>query len=280
MPEAVPGAAVSPGISSWSLFAAPALTVVDGEVLRVMPPLVASVAVTVFEPAVLNVTLNVWVPAASAAFDGSVAFASELVIAIVSVEEATFQFASTSLTVTENCVPAVWADGVPVLPLAVPGAAVSPGIRSCNLFAAPAFTVVDAPTFAVSGLPFVSVAVTVREPDVLNVTENVCVPAASAAFDGSVAFASLDVIATVCVTVLTRFQLVSTAFTVTEKLEPAVWAVGVPVLPEPEPGAAVSPGISSWSFVAAPTFTTTLALVPVLPETLVAVNVPVVAIPV
>ena len=107
MPLAVPGAAVSPGMRSWSLFAAPALTVVEGDVLRVMLPFVLSVAVTVFEPAVLNVTENVWVPAARAAFDGSVAFASLEVMAIVSVDETRFQLASTSLTVTEKLAPAV-----------------------------------------------------------------------------------------------------------------------------------------------------------------------------
>jgi hypothetical protein len=66
-----------------------------------------SVAVTVREPAVLSVTLNVFVPATSAAFAGSDAFASEDVIPTVSVEETRFQFASTAFTVTLNDVPAV-----------------------------------------------------------------------------------------------------------------------------------------------------------------------------
>ena len=55
-----------------------------------------------------------------------------------------FQFASTALTVTVRAVPAVCAVGVPVLPLADPGAAVSPGISSCSLENAPAITVIDA----------------------------------------------------------------------------------------------------------------------------------------
>ena len=41
-----------------------------------------------------------------------------------------FQLASTARTVTLNAVPAVWAVAVPLLPLAVPGAALSPGINT------------------------------------------------------------------------------------------------------------------------------------------------------
>ena len=52
-----------------------------------------------------------------------------------------FQFASTALTVTVNAVPAVNADGMPVLPDAVPGAAASPGISNCNFVKGPALTV-------------------------------------------------------------------------------------------------------------------------------------------
>ena len=48
----------------------------------------------------------------------------------VSVEVTGFQFASTALTVTLNVAPAVCAYGVPVLPVALPGAAVSPGSRT------------------------------------------------------------------------------------------------------------------------------------------------------
>ena len=76
-------------------------------------------------------------------------------------------------------------------------------------------------------------------------------PATSAAFAGRVALASLEVSATVSVE-LTRFQLASTALTVTLKALPAVCALGVPVLPVAVPGAAVSPGTRIWSFVNAP----------------------------
>ena len=63
-------------------------------------------------------------------------------IAAVSVTVLTkFQSASTALTVTVKAVPAVWAVGVPVLPVAVPGAAVSPGTRICSLANGPGLTV-------------------------------------------------------------------------------------------------------------------------------------------
>ena len=64
-----------------------------------------SVAVTVAEPAVLKVTLNVRVPVARAALDGKVALMSELVIPMVCVLVATFQLSSTALTVTLKAVP-------------------------------------------------------------------------------------------------------------------------------------------------------------------------------
>ena len=90
-----------------------------------------------------------------------------------------------------------------------------------------------------------SVAVKVFEPAVFAVTEKVFVPATRAALEGSVALASVEVMPAVSVIVLTRFQLASTALTVTLKALPAVWAEGVPVLPVALPGAAVSPGSSS-----------------------------------
>jgi hypothetical protein len=94
-------------------------------------PSVRSLAVTVRLPAVFKVTLKLFVPATIAALAGRAALASEEVIPTVSVTVVTvFQLASTALTVTLNGVPEVCAVGVPVLPVAVPGAAVSPGRRS------------------------------------------------------------------------------------------------------------------------------------------------------
>src|SRR3989441_1494748 len=100
-----------------------------------------SVAVTVWEPTVLRVTLTVRVPADNAPLVGSVALESLEVIPAVCVLLTTFQLASTALTVTLKARPAVRAVGAPVLPVAVPGAAVSPGTINCNLTNAPAVTV-------------------------------------------------------------------------------------------------------------------------------------------
>ena len=109
---------------------APALTVVEGLVLSVFVPSEMSETVTVAEPAVLRVTLNVFVPLTNAASAAKEAYVSFEVMPTMSVtEEITFQFASTALTVTLNAVPAVRAVGVPVFPVTEPGSAVSPGIR-------------------------------------------------------------------------------------------------------------------------------------------------------
>src|SRR5690348_6209400 len=121
-------------------------------------------------------------------------------MATVSVTEVTtFQFASTALTTMVNAAPAACALGVPVLPDAVPAAAVSPGSNSCSLVNDPALTVVVALVFAVSGPTLASVAVTVWLPAVFGVTVKVFVPATSGALAGSVALASDDEIAIVCV---------------------------------------------------------------------------------
>ena len=63
----------------------------------------------------------------------------------------TFQLASTALATIPlaMALPAVWAMGVPVLPLGVPGAAVSPGRRTCSFVTAPAFTVIEGLVLAV-----------------------------------------------------------------------------------------------------------------------------------
>ena len=72
----------------------------------------------------------------------------------------------------------------------------------------------DGLVLAVMPVCVVSEAVTVQVPAVLLVTLKVLVPATRAALAGKVALASLEVIATVSL-VLTRFQLASTALTVT-----------------------------------------------------------------
>src|SRR5207237_981742 len=168
-----------------------------------------------------------------------------------------FQLASTALTVTLNAAPAVCAVGAPVLPVALPGEAVSPGARICNLVNAPTFTVMGGLVLAVLVPSVMSVAVTVALPAVLSVTLKACVPALRAAFAGKVALLSLEVIPTVSL-VLTRFQLASTALTVTLNAVPAVWDAGAPVLPLTVPGAVVSPGANSCNLAKAAALTTML----------------------
>ncbi len=91
---------------------------------------VTSELVRVAVPAVFSVTLEVRVPAIRAELAGSTALVSEELIATVSVALVIwFQFASTAFTVTVNGLAAVCTLGVPVLPVALPGAAVSPGTR-------------------------------------------------------------------------------------------------------------------------------------------------------
>jgi hypothetical protein len=260
LPEILPGEAVSPGTRIWSFVNVPALTVTDGLVLAVLVPSVASVAVMVAVPDVLRVTVRVAVPVESAVLEGSVAFASLDVMATVSVEVARFQLLSTDLMVTLNDVPAVRADGVPVLPVLVPGAAVSPGKSSWIFAKAPVLIVMDGLVFAVLVPSVMSVAVKVAVPAVFRVTENVPVPDESAALDGNAAFESVDVIPTVCVE-LTVFQFASTALTVTENAVPAVCADGAPVLPVELPGEAVSPGAINCNLVKVPAVADTDGLV-------------------
>src|SRR5204862_5014151 len=112
---------------------------------------------------------------------GSVAAESEDVMATVSVAETGFQSASTALTVTVNADPSSCALGLPVLPVELPGEAVSPGTRSWSFVKAPALTVIEGEVLAVLLPSVTSVAVTVFEPAVLRVTLKVLVPATSAA---------------------------------------------------------------------------------------------------
>ena len=178
MPTAEPGAAVSPGASTCSLAKTPALTVIGGLVLPALLPSLASEAVKVLAPAVLNVMLKVFVPETSPAFTGKAALLSDEVIPMVSVTVFTrFQLASTARTVIVKAVPAVCAAVVPVLPATVPGAAVSPGANNCNFTKSPALTAIEGLVLAVS-VPAASLAVMVFVPAVLKVKlDKVRVPA-------------------------------------------------------------------------------------------------------
>ena len=148
--------------------------------------------------------------------------------------------------------------GVPVFPDTVPGAAVSPGISTCSLVATVGFTVNGALDPAVTmGVPETRVAVNVGVSFAFTVTVKAPTPEDSAASLGSTADEEDEEIPTVGLAEVTRFQLSSTALTVTATELPALTAVGVPVFPVTVPGAAVSPGSSTCSFVAAPALTVT-----------------------
>src|SRR5690348_18421138 len=118
-------------------------------VLLVIAGLVTSEPVTVALPEVFKVTLKVWVPAARELSEGKLALLSLEVMWTVSFVLTRFQLASTALTVTLNAVPEVWVVAVPVLPEAVPGAAVSPGVSTCSLTKAPGLTVIAGLVLAV-----------------------------------------------------------------------------------------------------------------------------------
>jgi len=136
--KGTPAVAVAEGatpITSW--LAAAGWIVRAALVAEPIPLCVTSEAVTVWLPEVLSVTLNVPAPPISAALAGNVACASEETSWTVSLVLITFQVASTARTVTSKAVPAVCAVGGPVLPVGVPGAAVSPGSKTCNWAKAP-----------------------------------------------------------------------------------------------------------------------------------------------
>src|SRR5437868_4741054 len=84
------------------------------------------------------------------------------------------------------------------------------------------------------------------------ITLKLLVPERSAALAGNCALLSDDMRPTTSVTVLTRFQFESTAFTVRLKGDPAVCEETVPPLPLAVPGAAVSPGANIWSLAKIP----------------------------
>src|SRR5258708_11184960 len=181
LPVALPGEADSPGANICNFVNAPAPTAIAGLVLLPIAPCVTSAAVKLALPAVLSVTLNDLLPLTNAALRGSKALGFVEVIATVSLVVTTFQLASTAFTVALNGVPAVWAEGVPILPLAVPGAALSPGVRSCSLTNAPAFTGIEGLVFAVLDGSVKSDAVKVALPAVMRVTLKLCVPLLNAA---------------------------------------------------------------------------------------------------
>ena len=83
------------------------------------------------------------------------------------------------------------------MPVAVPGAALSPSTRICSLVNAPPLTVMDGLVLAFLEVSVISVAVIVQLPALLKVTANVPVPAVRAALAGWVSLASVVVMPTV-----------------------------------------------------------------------------------
>src|SRR5205814_9778852 len=87
-----------------------------------------------------------------------------------------------------------------------------------------------------------SVAVTVLLPALLSVTGREACPSTSALLAGRSALVSDEVMATESMALVIKFQLASTALTVTLKARPAVADAGGPTLPVALPGDALSPG--------------------------------------
>src|SRR5260370_2713811 len=160
------------------MFFSPQIFIVTaGLALAVLVLSVISLAVTVAVPAVFRVTLKDLVPPAKAAFEGSTAFASlEVSLTVSAIVLTTFQFESTAFTVTLNAVPAVWASGVPVLPLVVPGAALSPGTSNCSFTNPAVFTGMDELVLAALVPSVASVAVIVPLGVVFKETLKLLVP--------------------------------------------------------------------------------------------------------
>ncbi len=94
-----------------------------------------------------------------------------------------------------------------------------------------------------------SLAVKVNEPPAFSVTVSWTSPAASCVGDGRLALTSVEAIDTMCVIEVTVCHVASHARTLIVNGTPAVCAAGAPVFPEVVPGAAVSPGSSTCSFV-------------------------------
>src|SRR6266566_6648871 len=124
-----------------NLVPVPKVTGMAELVFAVMAEWVTSKPVSVGLPTLLRVTLKVRVPLLSGALAGNVALASLEAMATVSLVTTKFHEASTALTVTLKAAQAFCAVGAPVLPVLVPGAAISPGASNCKPANVPAFKV-------------------------------------------------------------------------------------------------------------------------------------------
>src|ERR1043166_1275461 len=192
-----------------------------GLVLAVLLPSLRSLAVTVKLPLVPKGRLKSLVPATRAASAGRMAARALEEMSTMSPTELTrFQLASTALTVTLTGLPVVCAEGVPVLPVVVPGAAGSPGTNNCTLAKAPGLTVTLP---LVPEVRPVALAVMVRVPAVLKVKldrlpvpeARVMLPAVPPLSSDMAALPSVVVRVTLGTALPARFQFASTALTIT-----------------------------------------------------------------
>src|SRR5437868_10340400 len=102
--------------------------------------------------------------------------------------------------------------GEPVFPLAVPGAAVSPGTSNCSLVkAAELIGIAELVLLAIAAC-VTSETVKLAVPEVFRVTAKVFAPPIRAALAGRIAFGSVAAMA-IASLVLMRFQFASTALT-------------------------------------------------------------------
>ena len=98
-----------------------------------------SVAVMVCTPETLKATEKVTLPPTRTS--GPAAAAGSVLVMVTGSEDPViiFPLKSTALTVTLNALPTVCGVGVPILPVGVPGALVSPGIKTCSATATDLF---------------------------------------------------------------------------------------------------------------------------------------------
>src|SRR5881392_4280839 len=116
---------------------------------------------------------------------------------------------------TLKATPAAWAVGVPLLPVELPGTALSPGTSNCSFTNAPAFTIIGGLVLGVLAPSVMSLAVKVHVPAVRLVRASDRVPDARAVFAGKTELVSVEVRPTVWVMLVTTFQFASTALTIT-----------------------------------------------------------------
>src|SRR5207253_7999093 len=126
---------------------------------------------------------------------------------------------------------------------------------SASVLTPPALMVIDVLVFAVLVFSVTPLFFTVAPPALRSTLFPYTTLFRSAVLPGNTAAPSVDVIPIVWITVVTRFQFVSTAFTAALNTTPPHSPVDVVFLPVALHDTAVSPGTNSCSFVKVPAFT-------------------------